>query len=175
MPFTESVKQEAKRRSDFCCIACRQPFVEVHHIIPQAQGGSNDLDNAAPLCAQCHDIYGQNPDKRKQIREMRDWWWEVCKRRHQLGMSSDLSKQLDELKETFNRQHIEQQQATEKIKTLLIEYFADISKRLAKAETPYEIADVSGISLPLSYGMVTDPKTGERGIPIQHDGRTIYI
>ncbi|WP_242835357.1 HNH endonuclease signature motif containing protein [Desulfitobacterium sp. PCE1] len=58
------------------CI-CREPFVEIHHIIPQEEGGPDTLDNAAPLCSSCHDLYGGNPYKRKQIKQMRDYWFEL--------------------------------------------------------------------------------------------------
>lgn len=58
-------------------------MVEVHHIVPQAAGGSDTLDNAAPLCAGCHDVFGGNPEKRKQIREARDLWWEIVRERHE--------------------------------------------------------------------------------------------
>ena len=43
--------------------------------MPQAEGGDNSLENAAPLCALCHDLYGGNPEKRKALRQMRDYWW----------------------------------------------------------------------------------------------------
>ncbi|HCQ91348.1 MAG TPA: HNH endonuclease [Clostridium sp.] len=55
---------------------CNKLFVEVHHIIPKLEGGSDSIDNAAPLCSSCHDLFGGNPEKRKQIRQMRDYWWE---------------------------------------------------------------------------------------------------
>ncbi len=86
MSFPESVKLEAKRRSAFRCVVCQKPFVQVHHIIPQHDGRSDDLSNAAPLCAGCHDLYGENPSKRKQIREMRDYWFDYVRRR----MNGDL-------------------------------------------------------------------------------------
>jgi len=82
MPFSEKVKNEAKRKACFRCVICHKPFVEIHHIIPQSEGGNDTLDNAAPLCAYCHDIFGGNPEKRKQIREMRDHWFELMERRH---------------------------------------------------------------------------------------------
>ena len=83
MDFPESVKKEARRKAHFRCVVCREkPFVEVHHIIPQEFGGSNTLDNAAPLCAGCHDYFGNNSDKRKQIKEMRDQWYEICETRY---------------------------------------------------------------------------------------------
>lgn len=71
MPFPEHIKFEAKKKAHFSCIICHKPFVEVHHIIPQHEGGSDALENAAPLCGYCHDVYGENPTKRKQrfIRE----------------------------------------------------------------------------------------------------------
>lgn len=83
MPFSESVVTEARMKAHFRCVVCRdKPFVEVHHLVPEAQGGSNTLDNAAPLCAGCHDLYGNNPDKRKQISQMRDQWYDICEKRY---------------------------------------------------------------------------------------------
>nr|WP_275444531.1 HNH endonuclease [Paenibacillus sp. ACRRX] len=81
MAFSEKIKLEAKRRACFRCVICHKVFVEIHHIIPQAEGGSDTIENAAPLCASCHDLFGGNPEKRKQIREMRDDWYERMERR----------------------------------------------------------------------------------------------
>ena len=52
----------------------------MHHILPQAEGGPDSEDNAAPLCPSCHRIYGGNPELRARIREMRDAWYEMCER-----------------------------------------------------------------------------------------------
>lgn len=90
MAFSEKIKTEAKRRAAFRCCICHKSFVEVHHIIPLAESGSDDLSNAAPLCARCHDLYGGNPEKRKAIRQMRDSWWSLmAERANYLG--SELS------------------------------------------------------------------------------------
>ena len=72
MPFSEATKLEAKRRSASQCCICKGLFVEVYHTVQQSSGGSDDIEDAAPLCASCHDLYGTNPDKRKQIREITD-------------------------------------------------------------------------------------------------------
>lgn len=77
--FSEKIKLEAKRKSAFRCVVCIKPFVEVHHILPQECGGDDTIDNAAPLCASCHDLFGGNPNKRKQIRQMRDFWFDNVK------------------------------------------------------------------------------------------------
>src|SRR2546425_13353225 len=53
---------------------------DTSHIIPTADGGPDTEDNAAPLCPSCHDIYGANPVKRKLIREVRNFWYELCAR-----------------------------------------------------------------------------------------------
>jgi hypothetical protein len=40
------------------CEVCGDPVVkelEVHHIVPRAEGGSNDLRNLVVLCEKCHD------------------------------------------------------------------------------------------------------------------------
>jgi len=80
--FPESVKELVRRKAHFKCCRCHEIGVEVHHIIPQKNGGSNDFDNAAPLCAKCHDDFGDNPTKRKTIKEMRDWWYEECEKKY---------------------------------------------------------------------------------------------
>src|SRR5436190_2139876 len=77
--FPEPVKLEAKQKAHFQCVICRQTkFLHVHHIIPQEEGGSGTLENAAPLCVECHDLLGGDPRKRKWIREARDYWWDYC-------------------------------------------------------------------------------------------------
>jgi hypothetical protein len=76
MPFSESIKKEVRQKAAFQCCRCRKIGVEVHHIIPKECDGSDDIENAAPLCPNCHDDFGQNPEKRKVIFEMRDWWYE---------------------------------------------------------------------------------------------------
>ena len=82
MGFPESLKVEIRKRANFRCCWCRRPSdsytVEIHHIIPKSEGEDNTFDNAAPLCPNCHDTYGGNPQKRKQIRERRDDWYEKC-------------------------------------------------------------------------------------------------
>ena len=77
MGFSERVKYEAKRKAAFQCCRCRSIGVEVHHIIPQEHGGSDDMENAAALCPRCHTYFGGNPDKRKEIIQMRDLWYEM--------------------------------------------------------------------------------------------------
>jgi hypothetical protein len=76
MAFSESDKMIVKRKAAFRCCRCQQIGVEIHHIIPEKEGGENHIDNAAPLCAKCHADFGDNPMKRKELRGMRDWWYE---------------------------------------------------------------------------------------------------
>ncbi len=78
MPFSESLKKKIRKRANFQCCMCHTVGVDIHHIVPQADGGENIEDNAAPLCPNCHSIYGANPQKRKTIREMRDHWYKRC-------------------------------------------------------------------------------------------------
>lgn len=80
MPFSDALKNSVKQRCHFTCCWCRdnRNKVEVHHIIPQAEGGPDTEDNAAPLCSNCHTLYGANPDLRKEIRLRRDQWYSLC-------------------------------------------------------------------------------------------------
>ena len=81
MGFSEALKIKVRKQAHFCCCLCHTVDVEVHHIIPEAENGPDTEDNAAPLCASCHNVYGANPQKRKFIREARDHWYEVCRKR----------------------------------------------------------------------------------------------
>jgi len=93
MAFTEPLKAKVRKRSHLCCCLCKSLGVEVHHIIPQSEGGLDTEDNAVPLCPSCHETYGANPQKRKFIREARDLWYDICEKRY----ASDPDK-LDEIK-----------------------------------------------------------------------------
>jgi hypothetical protein len=76
MAFSDSDKNIVKRKAAFRCCRCQRIGVEIHHIIPIREGGEDNIDNAAPLCAKCHADFGDNPMKRRELREMRDWWYE---------------------------------------------------------------------------------------------------
>ncbi len=96
MSFSESLKLEVKRKAHFTCCWCnvRDNKVDVHHIVPQAEGGPDTEDNAAPLCGSCHDKYGNNPDLRKEIKNRRDHWYELCERRFQITWPTGLDVPL---------------------------------------------------------------------------------
>jgi hypothetical protein len=81
MGFSEELKLNVTRKAHFSCCLCHSIGVEIHHIIPQSEGGLDIEDNAAPLCPSCHETYGANPQKRKFIREVREFWYEICERR----------------------------------------------------------------------------------------------
>lgn len=78
MPFSEELKKVIRNRAAFRCCMCQTFPVEIHHIVPQAEGGSDEEQNAAPLCPNCHTIHGGNPETQKKIREMRDHWYKVA-------------------------------------------------------------------------------------------------
>jgi hypothetical protein len=81
MAFSEQLKLSAKKRAHFRCCLCHALYVEIHHIIPESDSGPDTEDNAAPLCPSCHETYGANSEKRKFIREARDFWYELCANR----------------------------------------------------------------------------------------------
>jgi len=68
-----------------CCCLCHMVGVDIHHIVPQSEGGLDTEENAAPLCPSCHETYGANLQKRKFIREARDLWYEICASRFTLA------------------------------------------------------------------------------------------
>ncbi len=54
--FAQSDIDDLLARTGRMCAVCnRLHGVQVHHIVPRHQGGSDDLSNAIPLCPNCHD------------------------------------------------------------------------------------------------------------------------
>lgn len=101
MAFSEKLKNEVREMAAFRCCRCHEIGIDVHHIIPKLKGGSDEIDNAAPLCQNCHDRYGDNEMKRKEIRQMRDWWYEVVKEKfhpdkNYMALMAKLDEQLRE-------------------------------------------------------------------------------
>lgn len=98
MAFADALKLAIKKKAHFCCCLCHSLGIEVHHIVPQADGGENVEENAVPLCPSCHETYGANPQKRKFIREARDFWYELCAKRY----ATDPDR-LDEISEMLKQ------------------------------------------------------------------------
>jgi hypothetical protein len=89
MPFSKRVKEEALVKSNRCCCVCHEfagRNVNIHHIIPESNGGSNTLNNAIVLCFRCHAEVGHyNPNhplglkySPSELRKHRDAWWKYC-------------------------------------------------------------------------------------------------
>ena len=49
------LRRQALERDDWQCVKCKRPGrLEVDHVIPIQDGGSNELDNLQTLCRGCH-------------------------------------------------------------------------------------------------------------------------
>jgi hypothetical protein len=90
MPFSAKIKETALVKSRRCCCVCHEfagRSVNVHHIIPESDGGPSTLENAIILCLRCHAEAGHyNPRhplgakySPSELRKHRDEWWEYCK------------------------------------------------------------------------------------------------
>lgn len=68
-----------------CCVCHRYKGVkvEVHHIVPQAEGGGDEFVNAIPLCFDCHADAGHYNTRhprgtkfsREELERVRDTWY----------------------------------------------------------------------------------------------------
>lgn len=89
MPFPRVVRDEALVKSHRRCCVCHEfggRSVNVHHIVQEADGGPNVIENAICLCLRCHAEAGHfnprhpmgtkySPD---ELRAHRDQWWSHC-------------------------------------------------------------------------------------------------
>jgi HNH endonuclease len=89
MPFAPNIRQQVLVNSHRRCCVCHEfagREANVHHIIQEADGGENSIENAICLCLPCHSEAGHfnprhpmgtkySPD---ELRQHRDQWWAVC-------------------------------------------------------------------------------------------------
>lgn len=91
MGFSAEIKMRARIAAAGRCCLCREykgRNIEVHHIDPEAEGGSDTFDNAIPLCFDDHAEVGHYNNlhpkglkySRKEIRLARDTWYELVKK-----------------------------------------------------------------------------------------------
>lgn len=89
MSFSHSVKEEALVKSRRCCCICNEfagLYTNVHHIVPENQGGPDTIENAMVLCLRCHGEAGHYNDQhpignKYSVSELiihRDNWWKWC-------------------------------------------------------------------------------------------------
>lgn len=89
MPFTLRLREELLVRSRRQCCVCNGAStrdVQVHHIVPEADDGLNDAENAIVLCLKCHAEAGHyNPRhplgtkfSPSELKRHRDQWFAYC-------------------------------------------------------------------------------------------------
>lgn len=119
MAFNQQIITRVKEKASFRCCRCQEIGIEIHHILPQKDNGPDTFENAAPLCPNCHSYYGDNPIKRKEITQMRDWWYKVAEKRYSTidvnyqllneintkveALTTNQDKALVDLKETLKK------------------------------------------------------------------------
>jgi hypothetical protein len=135
MPVPEPVKIEAKRRANYRCVVCQGFWVEVHHIIPEAQGGPDTIENAAPLCAGCHHQYGGNPELRKQLREMRDFWWERCRQAQYITVDAGLAQKVDALHVALIQGQKRQSEVLSEVKGIVLQQLNNAQQQVMASGT----------------------------------------
>jgi len=131
-----------------CCL-CHTPYVEIHHITPEAEGGANSEDNAAPLCPSCHEILGANSMKRKQIKQARDCWYEICESRY-LSDPERIDEMASRVKQAATKEDLKN--AVENIIALVKAVVAN--PRNSPVEATDELSDVTahfGVTLIRGY------------------------
>jgi len=103
MSFSRKLRLKVLWRAQYRCCVCQKVSLslEVHHVIPVASGGDDTEENAAPLCPVCHSDFGDNPAKRKAIKDRRDYWYEYCDRRTEPGNVRQLAEMVEGLEKTI--------------------------------------------------------------------------
>jgi tetratricopeptide (TPR) repeat protein len=97
MAFPKKVVEDLLVACNRCCCICHKycgTKIEVHHIIPQSEGGQDTMENAIALCFNCHaEVMSYNinhPKGRKfsprELMKHKEQWLKICSR----GSSPDV-------------------------------------------------------------------------------------
>lgn len=101
MAFSEKVKRDAMVACGRSCCICHKfcgVKMEVHHIIAQYEGGSDEFDNAIPLCFDCHaEVKAYNEKHPKgikfspsELKTHRDNWYNSVKQSDYKNQDQDI-------------------------------------------------------------------------------------
>jgi len=53
--ITNTIRKAVYRRDHYRCVLCDSTDgIQIHHVIPRGQGGSNSMHNLVTLCWRCH-------------------------------------------------------------------------------------------------------------------------
>lgn len=148
--FEESIKNEAKRRGNFRCAVCQKQYVEVQHIVPPAEDGSDEIDNAIPLCAFCHHRHGDDSGLRDKLRELRDAWWARCEEGREGSGFVELSQLLDQLRADYLTDTTLEPERLVQIRDLLLQTIGDIESDVSAADA---VPDILAASTAISGSM----------------------
>lgn len=135
MAFSETTKEDVKKKAHYNCCVCKNPFPDVHHIIPEGDGGDDSFDNAAPLCGACHRQYGNNSDLRKTIKGMRNLWYEICATRYKDDTSQPIYKKIDELGKIIAEGKEEDRDKIDELKKLILSLQEKKEDEIKKAQS----------------------------------------
>jgi len=143
--FSEPIKKEARRRSNFICAFCHgRGFMEVHHLVPESLDGPDTIENACPLCPTCHNDYGDNPGKRLQLREMRDTLWETNEK-NSFPAERILTEGFERIQERIDAGIVKQSQLYSELKELFLSFHATSMETINAAGTIGELTRVADI------------------------------
>lgn len=114
MGFSEKIRRQALVACRRRCVICgkfKGTKIEVHHLIPVAMGGSNDFDNAIPLCFDCHADIGQKFYREHakgtkysvpELKQQRDKFYKMIENNPKLEISVEAAEKLEIIKQIFD-------------------------------------------------------------------------
>lgn len=145
MAFSEEIKLNVKKKSMFRCCRCQSIGIDVHHIIPKKDNGPDTFDNAAPLCQNCHDQFGDNPIKRKEIRQMRDNWYERVQKMYpeQVDSLIPMFEKINQNFEDLQKNKSENDSDISEIKTTLKEMMNKVIDNMTAGTANITASNVS--------------------------------
>jgi hypothetical protein len=77
----EGLKEKAKQRAHYRCCLCHINWVsDIYQLQPREDSSADDGDPGVPLCSDCYELFGEDPQKREFIRASREFWYDYCEK-----------------------------------------------------------------------------------------------
>lgn len=76
-PLSERIRRKVFKSYPYCWLAiqgiCTHKSEQIHHVIEDADGGTNELDNLVGVCKACHTYYSAHDAQKRSVKAAWDW------------------------------------------------------------------------------------------------------
>lgn len=76
-PIPEKIRRKVLKNYPYCWLnlsgICTRKSEQVHHVLEDVDGGTNELENLVGVCKACHTKYSASDAQKRSVKAAWDW------------------------------------------------------------------------------------------------------